>query len=192
MRGDGSRCMFHSFDRETHRCTRCTRWQAGFAPKKANAKPRAECQVCEGVQAIDRGYLWHHGYARPGWGHIVGDCRGVGRLPFPATDALVEWLAMVLSETKLTTKALEELPTRETITVKTRNRQTRAVETITLKRGEVRNPWEHPSSFNQAIANRTHELESSLRRLASEKVRVEARIVKGNELTRQASGTQGS
>lgn len=61
-----------------------------------NAKPRDECQVCERHQALTkRGRLGNHGYQRPGWGHIVGNCAGVGHKPFPETTALVPWLANV-------------------------------------------------------------------------------------------------
>lgn len=84
--------MSHRFDRTTHRC-RCGRWQAGYAPKKECVKPRAECQICEGRYATDKdGTLGHHGYKRPGWGFISGDCSGEGHKPYPATDALVKYL----------------------------------------------------------------------------------------------------
>jgi|CXWL01.1.fsa_nt_gi hypothetical protein len=85
----------HRFDPETHRCKGCQRWQAGYAPKKAATKERAECQVCAKVQATHAGALVHHGYKRPGWGCIVGDCYGAGYAPFPAHDRLDAWLAQV-------------------------------------------------------------------------------------------------
>jgi hypothetical protein len=58
-----------------------------------------ECQICEHRQCLTAtGTMVHHGYFRPGYGHIEGDCFGVGRLPFPATDALVEYLEVVRSQ----------------------------------------------------------------------------------------------
>ena len=60
---------------------------------KAN---KVECQVCGGFFSADkRGNLVHHGFKRPGWGYTVGRCRGAGRAPFPATDAVEEELAWV-------------------------------------------------------------------------------------------------
>jgi hypothetical protein len=49
------------------------------------------CGVCEGDYKLLSGRLVHHGYRRPGHGYIVGDCFGVARLPYPATDALIEY-----------------------------------------------------------------------------------------------------
>jgi hypothetical protein len=40
------------------------------------------CQACFNAQAVQHGTLVHHGYRRPGWGYIVGDCAGVHDLPF--------------------------------------------------------------------------------------------------------------
>lgn len=57
---------------------------------------KVECQVCGGFFSADkRGNLVHHGFKRPGWGYTVGRCRGAGRAPFPATDAVEEELAWV-------------------------------------------------------------------------------------------------
>lgn len=83
------RC-FHKFSPETHRCVRCDRWQNGFMPKKTEAEAqKGECQVCARKQCLTGGgALVHHGYRRPGYGSIVGDCFGVGHLPYPKTDEL--------------------------------------------------------------------------------------------------------
>ncbi len=41
------------------------------------------CGACESnVKRDGRGRMVHHGYERPGYGYIVGDCIGVGLLPF--------------------------------------------------------------------------------------------------------------
>lgn len=40
------------------------------------------CGACDGnVKRDARGRMVHHGYTRPGYGYIVGDCPGVGQLP---------------------------------------------------------------------------------------------------------------
>lgn len=62
-----------------------------IAPRKVNAMPRGECQLCCHEQAIkSNGRMHRHGYRRPGWGFIVGGCPGQHRKPFPHTDALEE------------------------------------------------------------------------------------------------------
>lgn len=59
----------------------------------------AECQVCEGRQCLTKdGRMVHHGYRRPGYGSIEGDCYGVGHLPFPATNALAGYMTAVRCE----------------------------------------------------------------------------------------------
>jgi hypothetical protein len=101
--------LFHQFNKETHRCA-CGRWQAGFAPKKVSKNPRAECQVCERVQALTKdGVLVHHGYERPGHGWIVGDCFGVGHKPYTATDALEEWHGWIEQEIARTVERGKDL-----------------------------------------------------------------------------------
>ena len=93
-----ARCMYHRFG-DDHRCVRCNRWAPGWAPKRAPVRPRHECQVCERTQAVAvGGTMVNHGYRRPGWGAIVGNCPGVGHQPFPATDALESYLTALLDE----------------------------------------------------------------------------------------------
>lgn len=69
-----------------------------------------ECQVCERRQKTRDGKLVHHGYARPGWGHIVGDCYGAGYAPFPAHDRLDAWLTRVEERLVEMREALADLP----------------------------------------------------------------------------------
>jgi hypothetical protein len=103
-------CMSHRFDPLTHRCI-CGRWERGYAPKKEPARPRAECQICERQQAIDiRGCLGHHGYKRPGWGFIEGDCMGVGHKPYPETDALKLYAERLAAYTASCRAQLAALP----------------------------------------------------------------------------------
>lgn len=55
------------------------------------------CQICEGDYKL-RDYnpsrvLVHHGYTRPGYGYIVGDCPGVNQLPYEVScEALKTYL----------------------------------------------------------------------------------------------------
>ncbi len=105
------RGWMHLFDNTTHQCV-CGRWERGFKPNCVPVKPRAECQICERQQACDKdGTLGHHGYKRPGWGFINGDCMGEGHKPFPATDALELYLIAVRGYIARCKARLEELPT---------------------------------------------------------------------------------
>src|SRR5262245_9719803 len=108
--------LAHRFDPVTHRCV-CGRWDRGYAPKKELVRPRAECQICERLQALDsNGLLGHHGYKRPGWGFIQGGCGGVGHPPYPATDALLLWAKALGRHILGCGFALKDLPTRTTLT----------------------------------------------------------------------------
>jgi len=52
------------------------------------------CGVCEGDYKLLSGKLVHHGYRRPGYGSIVGDCFGVGYAPLEvSTEASEEYRA---------------------------------------------------------------------------------------------------
>jgi hypothetical protein len=58
----------------------------GFRAPKVDPKQwdRRTCAACWGAYAMlpRGGGLTHHGYTRPGWGHIVGDCAGVRTEPW--------------------------------------------------------------------------------------------------------------
>lgn len=57
------------------------------------------CQICEAEQKLHGGKLVHHGYKRPGWGAIVGDCYGVGFLPYQKScEQVKEYKAVLLDE----------------------------------------------------------------------------------------------
>lgn len=56
---------------------------------------KSECQICESHFCTKNGVLVKHGYKRPGDGYLHGECSGVGHAPFPATDALVPYRAMI-------------------------------------------------------------------------------------------------
>ena len=45
------------------------------------------CPVCERTVRVRTGKIVHHGFRRPGRGRIVGDCFGVGALPYEVSPA---------------------------------------------------------------------------------------------------------
>ena len=56
-----------------------------LAPPRPKARKHGDwtCAYCWNVHAVDsHGVLVHHGYRRPGVGYILGDCPGVGQLPW--------------------------------------------------------------------------------------------------------------
>ncbi len=61
----------------------------------ATKSTKSECQLCEGHFCTKNGLMVKHGYKRPGDGYLVGECGGSHHAPFPATDALVPYLAML-------------------------------------------------------------------------------------------------
>ena len=69
------------------------------------------CQICATdykLTADDK--LVHHGYRRPGWGTIVGDCEGVGAPPYEVScDALRAYADRVRGERAATVARLEAL-----------------------------------------------------------------------------------
>ena len=172
--------MSHRFDTVTHRC-KCGRWQAGFKPKTEPVKPRDECQICERQQALDaNGRLVHHGYKRPGWGCIIGDCMGVGHLPYPATDALVRYLAVVKNYIAKCEADLVALPDvtelpfhwKEWVDRKQVDRATMIVKGEPLPRcGNYCVP-----DFDNLLKVRKANLENEISFASREQARVEARI----------------
>lgn len=51
------------------------------------------CAACEGEFKVQSDLLVHHGYRRPGYGHIVGDCPGSLETPHELSPALAMKLA---------------------------------------------------------------------------------------------------
>lgn len=187
------------FDRETHQC-KCGRWQRGYAPAKvvANAKPRNECQICERKQALDAsGKLGNHGYKRPGWGFIVGNCPGVDHLPFPETDALVRYLVRCVEYEATTVAELAALPlaTEFKVTVSRRvgryPNETKEEKTVVVTKPVDPTAYHYNSyrpeefyvpSFADELRIRTTRAERELGNVREEIKRVTARIAKGNAL----------
>ncbi len=48
------------------------------------------CQICSNEQKLRDGKLVHHGYQRPGFGSIVGDCYGVDAVPYEVSCELTK------------------------------------------------------------------------------------------------------
>jgi hypothetical protein len=44
------------------------------------------CPVCERAIRVRTGKMVHHGYERPGHGHIVGSCYGLGAAPYEVSS----------------------------------------------------------------------------------------------------------
>jgi len=187
FRGCPSGRMSHAFDKVTHRCKFCQRWQAGFAPKKVAVKPRNECQICGRQQALTvDGLLGHHGYKRPGWGFIQGDCYGVGHKPYPATTALVKWLAACQDHLSNLAKERESLATVLTMPYRfeTGFRKDRKTVMVVVPRGqettyqpvEGRTYGERIPSFDDLVTRHKHQLEIQMEHTEYEIKRVQKRI----------------
>jgi hypothetical protein len=172
----------HRFDPATHRC-KCGRWERGFAPKKELKKARAECQICERHQACDKDEtLGHHGYKRPGWGFIQGDCMGEGHKPYPATDALEKYLTAVESYIERCQKALEILPSLQELHYEFEHgwRQERKTIKLTIPRGKqdeyVQDYRRTIPSFEELERREKNRLENEIEQATRERTRVTKRI----------------
>lgn len=179
----------HRFDKITHRCD-CGRWQAGFAPKKGPVKPRGECQICERDQALDAaGSLGHHGYKRPGWGFISGDCTGVAHATFPATDALEGYLKALQNYIARQQNALTALTDSDKLVyvVTTRDifgKKMTPVEVV-ISRGDrytYTKDYGSLPAFDFLMGQRAGAIENDIKFAEKDRKRVEARIVKGEVL----------
>src|SRR5215831_16978388 len=187
--------MGHRFDKQTHRCV-CGRWERGFAPKKEFAKARGECQICERTQAMDKdGTLGHHGYKRPGWGFIQGDCMGEGHRPYPETDALVKY-QVALENYIATCKARHaELPTIAELpySYTTGFRRDRKEVHLTIKRGtpEQRlqdDGWRYIPPFAELEQREATRLLNEISNATTERRRVLARIDAAAALVASSKG----
>lgn len=181
--------MSHRFDPVTHRCV-CGRWQNGYKPKTEPARPRAECQICERTQALDSaGLLGHHGYKRPGWGFITGDCMGVHHKPFPATDALEKYLSALRDYVGKCLANLRKLPTlteweyRYTVRTGPGQKETR---TRTIRKGD---DYQYDAAarqsfpaFDSCISSARLNLESEIKFAEGDAARVVKRIEEGKRL----------
>jgi hypothetical protein len=67
-----------------HRASRRTNLAGSVGPADPDVAIRqiGSCQVCEGDFKLHGGRMVLHGYKRPGHGYILGDCMGVGEVPY--------------------------------------------------------------------------------------------------------------
>lgn len=64
-----------------------------------------QCAICEGEFKLTlEHHMVHHGYRRPGWGHIVGDCMGVGEPPYEVSCEITKTYRAVLEQQKSSTE----------------------------------------------------------------------------------------
>jgi hypothetical protein len=131
------------------------------------------------------GSLVHHGYQRPGWGHIVGDCFGVHRLPHEtspdAAKAYLSELVLPVLEDRIKTKARVETATVLMYTYPRRaaNHQKVPV-SVEVKQGEssrhhqdaVDKVHHRIPSFDQVRQYALHDLANEIGKLEGEKVRI--------------------
>lgn len=81
----------------------------------------ATCQVCEGKWKLVRGKISLHGYTRPGYGFITGQCRGAQQLPWEVScDVLPRWITEMRHLLDGTNDAIADHPRRTTFTVQGR------------------------------------------------------------------------
>lgn len=65
------------------------------------------CPVCERDIKVQYNELVHHGYQRPGYGYIVGDCYGVHRPPHEVSpDTAIGWQETVTTQLRAAERAL--------------------------------------------------------------------------------------
>lgn len=181
--------MMHNFDKETHRCKGCGRWQAGHKPKSDKpAAPRAECQICEGQWAIVAGGISIHGYTRPGCGFITGECMGSRCRPFPATDALQRYRRACERHVESCVAQLATLATTDSVeyTYAARINGQKEFRTATISRGdtggynaELRQTF---PGFADEVRRRQEKVIRSREEARAEIRRAEARIARGEEL----------
>lgn len=178
----------HKFDATSHQCG-CGKWDRGYAPKKELVRPRAECQICERVQATDgNGGMTNHGYTRPGLGFIVGPCYGCGFAPYPATTALELYAKTLERITDGKRESLDALPTLQELhfTYTVGFGQKRESVTVAVKRGEERGEWVNNMrnripSFADLENKETLRLTGEIHNLTAESDRVAKRIAKALE-----------
>lgn len=133
------------------------------------------CQICEQEQKLHKGVLVHHGYKRPGWGEIVGDCYGVAFLPYEMScELLKEYLPKVVSQLEGQHDFLTKL---------TSGQVTHLIEMRRIGFGGSRFETEEfvagvtePYLWARTIEHRISEVRYSIRQLEAEVSRIQRRI----------------
>jgi len=127
-----------------------------------------ECQICQRRHILDsRGNLVLHGYQRPGHGHIVGDCFGVGYPPWEvSSDRLEEWIELL--------KKRSDQAAKDAVKVS-------KLTTINVNRGSERNPrmvtlTKSDPSFEGVLDQRVRDLKQTSKWLADDAKRETQRL----------------
>jgi len=90
--------------------------RAEAAKLAAMGENSGHCAICGALQKLRKaGDLYamvHHGYQRPGYGYIVGDCFGVHRQPYEkSADACIAYMPILQQYLKKSEKKLDNLKT---------------------------------------------------------------------------------
>jgi len=146
-----------------------------MAKGKRDEKLSGTCQACFGRFAIkgvvgetvDKGVTWMvlHGYKRPGWGHTIGRCWGVGQKPYELDCEVTKAWRKQLADVELPSlrTLLERAPTVDevTITVKDYSKPRRGgygTKEVTLRPGTEH----HGTTFEVARERRVRELRAEV------------------------------
>lgn len=144
------------------------------------------CPCCEGTFKVRDDNLVHHGYQRPGWGYIVGDCYGACKTPHelsPETaKGYLELVTKYLAETK---KSLAALPSKTELRVTTHKGETKTIEKTERPAGGF--DWDNDrkgslallqkcEEWERAYASREYELRSQERGLTRDVARMTAHV----------------
>jgi hypothetical protein len=128
------------------------------------------CPVCQNFIKVRDGLLVHHGYERPGFGYIVGDCFGVHRPPHElSVETAKTWLEVMLGRMQELERRLERLPELQQLPEKVFTG--RKSEIVYRKKSEV-------SEYDWNLLYRAEKLnvEMSLREVKREVARVQALV----------------
>lgn len=138
---------------------------------KTSTRYLGYCPACDGDFKVRDGVLVHHGYQRPGYGHIVGDCFAVHMAPHETSPETAKKFLQHLQaiEASLVTR-VEHLKTTDTLLVeKTKYEGGKYVEyTVTLKKGEV-----EEYEWDRTQTRQIDRVQSALRVLRSDIERVQ-------------------
>jgi hypothetical protein len=126
------------------------------------------CQICEAEQKLHGNKLVHHGYKRPGWGSIVGDCYGVHAAPYEVScDLLVKYLPLVQDQLGNVKNYLSRIQSGQ-VTYLTEERRVGMVEYVVGVTAFY--------AFTNAVFNLADKLSYQVRQLEAEVTRIQKRI----------------
>jgi hypothetical protein len=126
------------------------------------------CAACTRQIKVRDGRLVHHGYRRPGFGHIVGDCRGVHYPPHELSPKLAEELLDEEHRAKVSLeRRIAGLPQLTELRVQKYDYRKREHYMVTFVKGEV-----DPHEWRQEFQQYSHELQRALDRAEYEIARL--------------------